>query len=74
MPHYKLYYFNARGNAEVVRLVFAQAGVEYEDIRLTSEQWAEASCVVAMWFTLVHRCFLILYNCVRILLPCKVAG
>jgi glutathione S-transferase len=41
MPHYKLYYFNARGNAEVVRLVFAQAGVEYEDIRLTSEQWAE---------------------------------
>ena len=41
MPHYKLYYFNSRGNAEVVRLVFAQAGVEYEDIRLTSEQWAE---------------------------------
>ena len=41
MPKYKLYYFNSRGNAEVQRLVFAQAGVEYEDIRLTSEQWAE---------------------------------
>ena len=41
MPTYKLYYFNARGNAEVIRLVFAQAGVQYEDIRLNSEQWAE---------------------------------
>ena len=41
MPTYKLYYFNARGSAETIRFVFAQAGVQYEDIRLTSEQWAE---------------------------------
>lgn len=41
MPHYKLYYFNSRGSAEVIRLVFAQAGVQYEDVRLTREQWAE---------------------------------
>lgn len=41
MPSYKLYYFNARGGAEVIRFIFAQAGVAYEDIRLTSEQWAE---------------------------------
>ena len=41
MPTYKLYYFNAKGNAEVIRFVFAHAGVQYEDIRLTSEQWAE---------------------------------
>ena len=41
MPTYKLYYFNARGNAEVIRLVFAQAGVQYEDTRLNSEQWAK---------------------------------
>ena len=41
MPTYKLYYFNSRGNAEVIRLVFAQAGVKYEDIRLTREQWAD---------------------------------
>ncbi|XP_013385868.1 glutathione S-transferase 1 isoform X2 [Lingula anatina] len=33
MPTYKLYYFNAKGNAEITRLVFAAAGVEYEDIR-----------------------------------------
>ena len=41
MPTYKLYYFDARGSAEVIRFVFAQAGVQYEDIRLTSEKWAE---------------------------------
>ena len=41
MPTYKLYYFNVRGRAEPIRFVFAQAGVQYEDVRLTQEQWAE---------------------------------
>ena len=41
MPTYKLYYFNGRGRAEQIRIVFAQAGVPYEDIRLTGEKWAE---------------------------------
>lgn len=39
MPAYKLYYFNARGFAELTRLLFAQAGVEYEDIRIEREEW-----------------------------------
>merc|ERR1711860_123689 len=33
MPSYTLKYFNARGRAEVTRMLFAQAGVAYEDIR-----------------------------------------
>lgn len=33
MPSYKLSYFNARGRAEKIRLMFAAAGVEYEDYR-----------------------------------------
>jgi len=41
MPTYKLYYLNGRGRAEQIRLVFAQAGVPYEDIRLAGEKWAE---------------------------------
>ena len=41
MSKYKLYYFNVRARAEVTRTLFAQAGVEYEDIRLTREQWVE---------------------------------
>ena len=41
MPSYKLFYFNARGGAEFIRLIFAQAGVKYEDVRLDGQQWAD---------------------------------
>ena len=37
----KLTYFNGRGRAEVSRLMLAHKGVEYEDCRLTGEQWGE---------------------------------
>ena len=42
MPSYKLIYFKARGSGELSRFVFAQAGVEYEDVRLEygGEEWA----------------------------------
>jgi len=33
MVHYKLHYFPARARAEPQRLIFAAAGVAYEDIR-----------------------------------------
>ncbi|XP_039272830.2 hematopoietic prostaglandin D synthase-like [Styela clava] len=38
---YKLYYFNSRGRAEMIRWIFAAADVKYEDIRLDKEQWAK---------------------------------
>ena len=41
MSGYKLYYFDARGRAEVVRLSFVAANMEYEDIRLTREEWVK---------------------------------
>ena len=41
MASYKLTYFEARGRAEAIRLLFAQAGVKYEDNRLKREQWAD---------------------------------
>lgn len=34
MPTYKLTYFNSKGRAEATRLVFAAAGVPYEDCRV----------------------------------------
>jgi len=40
MPHYKLTYFNMMGRAEPLRLIFAQAGQDYEDCRITHEEWA----------------------------------
>ena len=41
MPTYKLYYFQAKGRAELIRWIFIQAGVPYEDIRYTQEEWKE---------------------------------
>ena len=39
MSTYKLYYFNARGRAEISRLIFAAAGQKYEDIRYEGDAW-----------------------------------
>ncbi|KAK3749224.1 hypothetical protein QZH41_009337, partial [Actinostola sp. cb2023] len=41
MPEFKLHYFNSRGRAEPARLCFAAAGVKYEDIRYTHEEWPQ---------------------------------
>ncbi|KAK6042591.1 glutathione S-transferase protein [Cooperia oncophora] len=39
MPHYKLIYFDARGRAEVTRQLFLLAGQEFEDVRLSQDEW-----------------------------------
>lgn len=36
---YQLLYFNKRGGGEIIRLVFVSAGINYEDIRLSMEDW-----------------------------------
>ena len=36
---YKLIYFPLTGRAEAIRLMFAAAGVEYEDCRIPFEEW-----------------------------------
>ena len=42
MPTYKLSYFDARGRAEVARLMFHVAGKEFEDERLRGDAWKAA--------------------------------
>ncbi|KAM7434441.1 hypothetical protein ABFA07_015471 [Porites harrisoni] len=39
MPQYKLTYFPIRGKAECIRIVFAIAGVEFEDVRVHPQDW-----------------------------------
>ena len=39
-PKIKLFYFNAEGRAELTRMILAQAGVEFEDVRLTRDEWS----------------------------------
>ena len=41
MATYKLYYFNGRGRAETIRIIFALTGVSYEDVRMPNEKWLE---------------------------------
>lgn len=41
MTEYKLNYFNAKGRAEIIRLIFAAAGQKYEDHRFESDKWPE---------------------------------
>jgi len=39
MPNYKLTYFAGRGRAEPARFLFAQAGIKFEDNRVTHQDW-----------------------------------
>eukprot|EP01029_Cantina_marsupialis_P003387 TRINITY_DN1320_c0_g1_i2.p1 TRINITY_DN1320_c0_g1~~TRINITY_DN1320_c0_g1_i2.p1 ORF type:complete len:201 (+),score=55.75 TRINITY_DN1320_c0_g1_i2:81-683(+) len=41
MPSYKLTYFNVCGRGEVSRLIFALAGVDFEDIRLEHAEFGK---------------------------------
>lgn len=36
-----LHYFNVRARGELVRLIFAAAGVEYDDHRIEFDEWPE---------------------------------
>jgi len=38
---YKLTYFNVKARGEPIRLIFAAAGVEYEDFRLEKSDWPQ---------------------------------
>ena len=41
MVKYTLVYFDARGRAEVTRMLFALADVAYEDKRIKGEDWGK---------------------------------
>nr|P18426.1 RecName: Full=S-crystallin SL11; AltName: Full=Major lens polypeptide [Nototodarus sloanii]AAA63411.1 major lens polypeptide [Nototodarus sloanii] len=41
MPSYTLYYFNGRGRAEICRMLFAVASVQYQDKRIELAEWTQ---------------------------------
>ena len=45
MSGYKLYYFPIRGRGEIARWAFAVAKIDFEDVRLSGEEWdKEKAC------------------------------
>ena len=41
MATYKLHYFENRGRAECIRLLFVLKGQDFEDIRYTFDEWLQ---------------------------------
>lgn len=39
MPSYKLHYFDSKGRAEFLRLIFAAADVKFDDNRIKNQDW-----------------------------------
>jgi prostaglandin-H2 D-isomerase / glutathione transferase len=39
MPNYKLHYFNATARADLIRLLFAVSGIDFEDHRIELDEW-----------------------------------
>ena len=56
MPQYKLIYFDFKGRGEPIRIMFAAAGVKYEDCRLSREEFKEikASKLRCIYLTRRH--------------------
>uniref|UniRef100_A0A1B0GKQ7 GST N-terminal domain-containing protein n=1 Tax=Lutzomyia longipalpis TaxID=7200 RepID=A0A1B0GKQ7_LUTLO len=39
MPNYKVIYFNVKALAEPLRFLLAYGGIEFEDLRVSREEW-----------------------------------
>lgn len=46
---YRMTYFNGCGRAETIRMIFAAAGVPFEDVRVPMEDWAAMKPSVPMY-------------------------
>uniref|UniRef100_A0A183U1F9 GST N-terminal domain-containing protein n=1 Tax=Toxocara canis TaxID=6265 RepID=A0A183U1F9_TOXCA len=53
---YKLLYFNARWRGESARLIFEYAGVPYEDVRITKEEWPKLKPSIYNIIQIISSC------------------
>ncbi len=40
MPNFKLHYFGVSARGELIRLLFAVSGIDFEDVRINLEEWS----------------------------------
>ena len=58
MPAYRLIYFETRGAAEVSRMVFKVAGIEFEDVRYSQENWPSKKpgmCIICVAYVFLFQ-------------------
>jgi len=58
MAQYKLTYFQLRGKAEAIRMTFSVAGVEFEDVRVSIDEWVSKlkHCeYIALYWLILHN-------------------
>jgi len=51
---YKLVYFNIKGRAEPIRLIFVHAGVEFEDFGIDRSAWPSGKASKAGYKILIY--------------------
>lgn len=75
MASYRLHYFDVRGRAEIVRMLFKLAQVEFEDIRVTESEWPRVKLGKFVdFFLLINKLVYFMYklstrdssNCIRL--------
>jgi len=57
MPQYKLTYYNIKGLAEPIRIMFAYAGVQYEDYRIPKDDTTYPTLPPEMKSGSLVRCY-----------------
>lgn len=65
MASYRLHYFDVRGRAEIVRMLFKLAQVEFEDIRVTESEWTRVKLgkFVDFFYRLINLFFFLCTSC-----------
>lgn len=59
MPKYVFTYFDGRGRGEPGRMLFAVAGVPFEDKRISQEEWPALKSSKHAFFSLVYRVIMV---------------
>lgn len=61
-PTFTLFYFNVKALAEPVRYLFAYGAQEYEDVRVTRDEWPALKPSLYMQMKSIFVCSLLLFR------------
>jgi hypothetical protein len=62
MPSYKLSYFNVRALGESIRFMLSYGGIDFEDERVSSEEWKDLKLSKFNWKFSIKVFFIMILN------------